>query len=160
MKKIIFMLMVGFFSCTSRTSEKANETSSAEQPSFQGICGYLTISEMEDALGVNLTGTPEEFSDADMGTGCSFNGAEGGGNANFGYIAAGGSSGFEKAKTGEPVVDVGDEAYLVNGADALQLWARQGNNYVVVALGDKPRPEPCKKLARLLLQRFEAHPFQ
>lgn len=160
MKQFLFLLLALSFSCTTKKpAEQPVSDISQEQPSWKGSCGYLTQGEIEDALGVPLSAAPEEFTDADMGAGCSFAGADTGGNANFGYVAFGGVQGFEKARTGEKTAEVGDEAYFVHGADALQLWARQGNNYVVVALGDKPRPDACKKLIRLLLHRLEERPL-
>lgn len=161
MKKLLFILPILVFSCNTRkASEHQIPESSAEQPSLQGSCGYLTVQEAEEALGTKLTEPFEAFSDADMGAGCSFAGKDSGGHANFGYVAFGGVAGFEKARAGEKVNDVGDEAYFVNGADALQLWARRGNHYVMVALGDNPRPDACRKLAGLLLKRLEVKPLE
>lgn len=160
MKNLLIYFIVLLFSCNpKRTTEQQAAGEQPEEPSYQGSCGYLTEREMEDALGVRLAEPPETFSDALMGTGCSFAGEDTGRNANFGYVAFGGSQGFENARTGEKISEVGDEAYFVHGADALQLWAREENTYVVVALGDEPRPDACKKLTRLLLQRLKERPF-
>jgi hypothetical protein len=66
---------------------------------------------------------------------------------------------FDKVKSGEKTTGVGDEAYTINGPDAQQLWVRQENRYVMVAIGDVPRPEESKQLALLVLERLKNKPL-
>lgn len=49
------------------------------------------------------------------------------------------------------VQGIGESAYLNNGADVRQLWAKVNDRVaLVVAFGDKPNEEGAKAIARLV----------
>jgi hypothetical protein len=151
------VLMLMLFSCGKK---QATETVSNEEPSLDGVCGYLTVVEIEEALGVSLTGAPSAINEEYLGgKGCSYSGAKDDTEAHFGYLIFTSASEFEKVKTGEHTAGVGDEAYTINGPDAQQLWVREGDMYIMIAIGDVPKPDASKKLAALVLTRLKKKPL-
>jgi hypothetical protein len=159
MKKFIHIpLFVVFLSCTQK--KDSPNTTSDWNPDFSGFCGYVTIAELEEALGTALAGMPEEITDDYRGGfGCSFAGKADSRGEHFGYIIFPTSEAFYNMHPDAPYPGVGDEAFLLNAPDAQQLWVREDERYVVVALGDMPRPEKCAKLARLILERLKTKPL-
>jgi hypothetical protein len=152
------LLTLMLFSCGKK--QAAPETVSPEEPSLDGVCGYLTTHEIEEALGVTLTEPPAEINEESLGgRGCSYSGANENSDAHFGYIIFTTAIEYEKAKSGEATSGVGEEAYTVNGPDAQQLWVREGNNFIMIAIGDVPQPEASKKLAALVLKRLKKKPL-
>jgi hypothetical protein len=161
MKHVILILfVVGIVSCSQGRKEAALPPADSAQPAFSGYCGYVTAAELEEALGTVLTESPKEITEDYLGGfGCSFVGANDSKGANFGYIIFPSDQAFDNLHDYDPFSGVGDEAYLLNGADAQQLWAREGDRYVMVALGEVPRTEKSAKLARLILERLKTKPL-
>jgi len=161
MKPVILILFgIGMVSCSQRKNDASGPPADAWQPAFSGYCGYVTTAELEEALGATLTESPEEITDDYRGGfGCSFVGANDSRGANFGYIIFPSAEAFDNLHDYVPFSGVGDEAYLLNGADAQQLWAREDDRYVMVAIGDVPRTEKSAKLARLILERLKTKPL-
>ena len=62
-------------------------------------------------------------------------------------------------RAGQHTAGVGDEAYTINGPDAQQLWVRQEDRYVMVAIGDAPSPKQSAQLAKLVLERLKNRPM-
>lgn len=147
------------FSCGQK---KTSEQPSTEQPSLVGVCGYLTKQEIEIALGRDLVEDPTEINEEYLGgRGCSYSGKkDADGEAHFGYVVFPLAEEFDKVRNGKKAEGVGDEAYYVSGPDAQQLWVRKGELYVMVAIGDVPKPEASKKLAELVLQRLKTNPLE
>ncbi|MCK6617817.1 MAG: DUF3558 domain-containing protein [Cyclobacteriaceae bacterium] len=134
---------------------------SGEQPTLNGVCGYLTKTEVERALGVRLSEEPAEINEEYLGgRGCSYVGETTGMEAHFGYVIFTTIEEFEKVKVGKPTSGIGDEAYTIDGPDAQQLWVREGDLYVMVAIGDVPRPKESKVLAQLVLTRLKTKPIE
>ncbi len=153
--KVLTFLML--FSCSQR---QTNEQESNEHPTYDGVCGYLTRQEVENALGAALVENPAMIEEEYLGgKGCSYGGEKDNAEAHFGYVIFTSAEEFEKIKSGEKTVGVGDEAYTINGPDAQQLWVRQENRYVMVAIGDSPRPNESKALAELVLERLKSKPL-
>jgi len=150
---IVISFIMLFCACSSNQS-------STEMPSLNGPCGYATRAEMEEALGVSLSESPAEINEEYLGgRGCSFAGQKEDTEAHFGYITFPDASGFDSVKSGERVSGAGEEAYIINGPDAQQLWVREGDRFVMVAIGDVPRTEESKKLAALVLERLKTKPL-
>ncbi len=155
---ITILLITGLISC--KPQEKKSPQTDAGQPSYSGNCGYVTVAELEEALGTRLAEPVQEITDDYLGGfGCSFAGENTNGAANFGYIIFPSQEAFENLHDYEPYPGLGDEAYTINGADALQLWVQEGDNRVMVALGDRPKLEMNVKLARLILERLKTKPL-
>jgi hypothetical protein len=158
MKNCYFLLVFLLLSCSQKESAKQE---SNEQPSFEGVCGYLTRQEIENALGAELVDSPAIIEEEYLGgKGCSYNGEKDNTEAHFGYVIFTNAEEFDKVKSGEKTEGVGDEAYIINGPDAQQLWVRQESRYVMVAIGDAPRPEESKQLALLVLERLKNNPIK
>lgn len=150
--KLLFPILI-LFACTKKES-------ATEKPTLDGVCGYVTGQEMEEALGVVLTEAPSGiFEEYLGGKGCSYSGVKQDTEAHFGYIIFTTAEEFEKARVGKPTDGVGDEAYTINGPDAQQLWVRQEDRYVMVAIGDEPRPKQSAQLAKLVLERLKSKPL-
>jgi hypothetical protein len=157
MKYFAVLLIFLLQSCSQKESGKQE---SNEQPSFDGMCGFLTRQEVESALGAELVETPAIIEEEYLGgKGCSYGGAKDNTEAHFGYVIFTTAEEFDKVRSGEKTAGVGDEAYTINGPDAQQLWVRQDNRYVMVAIGDAPRPEESKQLALLVLERLKNKPL-
>lgn len=157
MKYFTVILAFLLLSCSQKESGKKD---SNEQPSFDGACGYLTRQEVESALGAELVEAPTIIEEEYLGgKGCSYSGAKDNTEAHFGYVIFTSAEEFDKVKSGEISAGVGDEAYTINGPDAQQLWVRQENRYVMVAIGDAPRMEGSKQLALLVLERLKNKPL-
>lgn len=134
----------------------AKKESTTEKPTLDGVCGYVTKQEMEEALGSALTEAPITINEEYLGgKGCSYLGEKEDTEAHFGYIIFTTAEEFEKVRTGNPTAGVGDEAYTINGPDAQQLWVRQEDRYVMVAIGDAPSPKQSAQLAKLVLERLK-----
>lgn len=123
MKPVILILFsIGMVSCSQRKNDASGPPADAWQPAFSGYCGYVTTAELEEALGATLTESPEEITDDYRGGfGCSFVGANDSRGANFGYIIFPSAEAFDNLHDYVPFSGVGDEAYLLNGADAQRL---------------------------------------
>jgi hypothetical protein len=159
----IFFINLILFSCGQKSgpATEALQDNPGEQPSLNGVCGYLTRTEVERALGVKLVEEPAEINEEYLGgRGCSYGGETSGGEAHFGYVIFTTAEQFATVKAGEQTPGVGDEAYTVNGPDAQQLWVREGDFYIMVAIGDVPRPNESKMLAQLVLNRLKTKPLE
>jgi hypothetical protein len=124
---------------------------------LDGNCGYLTRGEVEEVLGRALDSEPTEIAEGVAGRkGLLLSaGKESQGNANFAYAINRDKKTFEMNATNtEAVSGIGDQAYTFNGPDAQQLWVKQGSKYVMIAIGDAPDLDGCKKLAALMLERM------
>ncbi|MBL7858807.1 MAG: hypothetical protein JNM57_14050 [Cyclobacteriaceae bacterium] len=151
MKKFGLIVLVILAGCSGKPSKQ-------EQPSLNGLCGFLTKAEIEAVLGRALDEEPVEINEDYLGgKGCSYSaGLDTSGNAYFAYVVVPDQAAFEKNKSdSETVGGVGDEAYRFNGPDAEQLWVREGNHFVMVAIGDVPNLAGAKKLALLVLSRLK-----
>ena len=159
MKKILSLLtLLILFSCGQKQEK---EQATDEQPTLEGVCGYLTKQEIENALGVNLVEAPAEINEEYLGgRGCAYSGVKEDTEAHFGYVIFTSAEEFNKVRLGEKTEGVGDEAYTINGPDAQQLWVRQADLYVMIAIGDAPKPEASQQLAHLVLQRLKAKPLE
>lgn len=154
---VIFSLAL-FFSCGKK--QASGEQSTTIKPSLSGVCGYLTRQEVETALGIELAEEPSEINEEYLGgKGCAYNGIEEDTEAHFAYVIFTTPEEFEKVKAGEKTEGAGDEAYTINGPDAQQLWVREGNTYLMIAIGDAPKPTESKQLAALILNRLKTKPL-
>jgi hypothetical protein len=145
---IVFILLMS--ACGQRNTSDG-------KPMLDGNCGYLTRGEVEEVLGRALDSEPTEIAEEYLGgKGCSYSaGKDGQGNAYFAYAIVSDEKTFEMNATNtEAVSGIGDQAYTFNGPDAQQLWVRQGSKYVMIAIGDAPNLDGCKKLASLMLERM------
>ncbi len=157
MKHLSVLTFLILLSCSQKNS---GDQKSKEQPTLDGACGYVTRQEIENALGVDLVEAPTIIEDEYLGgKGCSYGGEKDDTEAHFGYVIFTTASEFEKVKEGEKTGGIGDEAYTINGPDAQQLWVRQEDRYVMVAIGDVPRPKEAKVIAKLVLERLKRKPL-
>lgn len=149
---LLFLISI-VFACSKKES-------ATEKPTLDGVCGYVTKQEMEEALGSVLTEAPSTINEEYLGgKGCSYFGEKQDTEAHFGYIIFTTAEEFEKVRAGQPTAGVGDEAYTINGPDAQQLWVRQEDRYVMVAIGDAPSPKQSAQLAKLVLERLKNRPM-
>ncbi len=155
------LAVLAFLILVSCSSKQSNDQESIEQPTYDGACGYLTHPEVEKAVGADLVEPPTIIEEEYLGgKGCSYAGEKDNTEAHFGYVIFTTAEEFEKVKLGKVTEGVGDEAYTINGPDAQQLWVRQENRYVMVAIGDAPRPKESKQLALLVLERLKNKPLE
>lgn len=161
MKKYFFYaLTVAVLSCGQR-KDNQQDFPGIEQTTFEGTCGCVTKAEIEEALESKLSELPKEINEEYLGgRGCSFLGYEFEGEVHFGYIVFPSAEEFEKVRSAKKVDDVGDEAFVLNGPDAQQLWVKEGDYHVMVAIGDSARPKQSAKLARQVLQRLRTKQFE
>ncbi|MBL7845577.1 MAG: hypothetical protein JNK44_17065 [Cyclobacteriaceae bacterium] len=159
-KYFIYLLILVLVSCGTK-KDNGQDFPGIEQTAFEGICGCVTKAEIEEALESKLSEIPKEINEEYLGgRGCSFLGYEFEGEVHFGYIVFPSAEEFEKVRSAKKVDDVGDEAYVVNGPDAQQLWVKDGDYYVMIAIGDGARPKQSAKLAKQVLQRLKTKQFE
>ena len=152
---IIYLLALAMVSCGQKKNNGQNFPG-IEQITFEGICGCVTKAEIEEALESKLSEIPNEINEEYLGgRGCSYMGYEFDGEVHFGYIVFPSAEEFNNVRSAEKVDDLGDEAYVLNGPDAQQLWVRMDDYFVMIAIGDAPRPQQSAKLAKVVLERLK-----
>lgn len=157
---LIYLLAFTVISCGQKKDGNQNFPG-IEQETFDGICGCVTKAEIEEALESKLSEIPKEVEEEYLGgRGCSFLGYEFDSEVHFGYIVFPSAEEYDKVRSAEKVNNVGEEAYVLNGPDAQQLWVRDGDYYVMIAIGDAPRPNQSKKLATQVLTRLKTKQFE
>ncbi|HRQ41280.1 MAG TPA: hypothetical protein PLD25_25460 [Chloroflexota bacterium] len=119
------------------------------------ICAIIPANRITDILGRDLVSSPAAF-DYYKGTtvsGCQWDGGkDGNGNAYFAYAAVLRPDAFTGFAGADAIAGLGDEAYVVNGPDAEQVWVRVGDEKTIVtAVGDAPNRDGAVELARYLL---------
>ncbi|MBX3060335.1 MAG: hypothetical protein KF770_28080 [Anaerolineae bacterium] len=164
MKRItMFFLLVLSFSLLAACGGGGGEEEAAEGDTAvplpvsnaSDICALIPADRVSDILGRDLVGSPAAF-DYYEGTtvsGCQWDGGkDGNGNAYFAYAAVLAPDAFTGFAGAEAIAGLGDEAYVVNGPDAEQVWVRVGNDKVIVtAVGDAPNRDGAVEMARYLL---------
>lgn len=156
-KYFICLLALAIVSCGQKKNTGQNFPG-IELTTFEGICGCVTKAEIEEALESKLSEIPVEINEEYLGgRGCSYLGYKFDGEVHFGYIIFPSPDEFDKVRSAKKVEDVGDEAYVLNGPDAQQLWARLDDYYVMIAIGDAPRPTQSAKLANAVLEGLKSN---
>jgi hypothetical protein len=102
-----------------------------------------------------LAKPPQPFQDDFLGNGCQYDaGQDRSGHARFAYAAIAPVTSFETTQTMGPVNPIGDlsdAAFTIDGEDAQQLWVLIKNKgAIVVAIGDVPNPTGARQLAAYL----------
>lgn len=124
------------------------------------LCEILPAKAIETAMNVKLVSAPERFSFSNDGkkSGCTYDGGKDkNGDAVFAYTAIVSPQEFNSNRKGktDAVTGLGEDAYLVNGADARQLWVLIGNGKAaVIAIGDRPNEPALRAIAAELLKQL------
>lgn len=132
-------------------------------PALDDLCSLLPKELLEPLFGQAIQGDPQSFEDDYLGKGCSYDFGEENGAAYFAYFSIAPISSFTDSKTnGSQVTEqayLPGEAFSVNAADAQQLWVKlDENRAVVIAIGDRPKPELALQLAFLLVPLIQSLP--
>ena len=143
--------------------EDTSVLSSGTIPSLDDLCSLLPKELLEPLFGQAIQGAPQSFEDDYLGKGCSYDFGEENGAAYFAYFSIAPLSSFTDSKTnGSQVTEqayLPGEAFSVNAADAQQLWVKlDENRAVVIAIGDRPKPELALQLAFLLVPLIQSLP--
>jgi hypothetical protein len=121
------------------------------------ICQIIPRPLVENLLGRSLVADPKPFSynGKDTDRGCSYDaGKDADGVAYFAYVVVAPVEDYadNRSEPVEAVSGLGDEAYLVNAADAQQLWVLlNGKTSLMVGIGDQPNLENLRLLMSVLL---------
>lgn len=125
------------------------------------VCAAVPVAAVEDAMGrKTVTGpTRTQWASSAATSGCAYDAGKDGAEARFGYLILVPATVVDEQplvmKT--DVAGLGKKAFFTNGADARQLWVKATDKTgFVVALGDVPREEGCKKLAQMFAGALKA----
>jgi hypothetical protein len=125
------------------------------------LCAAVPTAAVEDAMGKKAVAAPTRtrWANSAATSGCAWDAGKSGAEARFAYLILVPASEVDAQPKVMPadVAGLGKAAFFTNGADARQLWVKATDKTgFVVALGDVPREDGCKKLAQMFVSALKA----